>query len=116
MPGRVKDNRFIVEERDRGVKPFVARLVGLNSEYGFDRQFLGVRHLTQGPYADAPAYQACVTLDEGAAYEFGNWGSNPGEKNKKFFLVTDGRPVPTTSEEVAKVLGAVEAPDDAIPF
>ena len=116
MTSKLLGKRWNLDGKDCGVKPYVAILTGVDGEYGFCRQFVGIRHLATGPDAESPHYTLSLPLVEGQVLEFGNWEVLPGDKSRKFFVCVDGKPVSITVETARERLDAVTDRGEEVPF
>lgn len=99
MKAIIKDGKLIVTGSFTGKRPWAAKVLGIDVERGFERQFIGVRCVPGGDGAGSDMASVALPLVDGEVFELGAWEFDGDHEKRAFFRVEKGRPVKISREE-----------------
>jgi hypothetical protein len=116
MKAKIKEGKLICQTTFVGKRPWAARVLGLDPEKLYDRQFLGVRCTPSDVEEGHEKASIALPLEEGAIFELGGWETVNGQPARGYFVIESGRPRAVTREEVSRLLGSEPEEDVEMPF
>jgi hypothetical protein len=110
---------IISEAFGKSEKPWAARLVGIDDERGFDREFMGVSHSVQDAATGHKTATVKLPRVESNIYELGKWKSaDDGEEIRYYLQIVDDAPRLISQSDARAALARSTEPEEDIdlPF